>query len=119
MWTAPAFIAGLLCVVVAQMAAFFTMAKRSEAQEFGVHVQSNRVAALMFQSGTPLQKERMDSATADEAEGNARLHRSNVWRQIGLIFFTASLVAFIGGCAWGAWTIVLAKEKVAPMEATK
>ena len=70
MWTAPAFIAGLLCVVVAQMAAFFTMAKRSEAQEFGVHVQSNRVAALMFQSGTPLQKERMDSATADEAEGN-------------------------------------------------
>src|SRR5437868_5998147 len=29
LWTAMAFIVGLLCVVIAQMAAFFTMAKRS------------------------------------------------------------------------------------------
>jgi hypothetical protein len=55
MWTAGAFIAGLLCVVVAQMAAFFTMSYRSEAQGFFARGQFNRVAALQYPQGTSVQ----------------------------------------------------------------
>jgi hypothetical protein len=42
---AAAFILGLLLVVLAQLMAFFTMAKRSESQELRYHEQVHRVAA--------------------------------------------------------------------------
>jgi hypothetical protein len=53
MWTAGAFIAGLLCVLVAQMATFFTMSCRSEAQGFFARGQFNRVAALQYPQAPP------------------------------------------------------------------
>jgi hypothetical protein len=48
LWTAAAFVAGLLFVVVSQGAAFFTMATRAEANEQFMWEQFHRVTALLF-----------------------------------------------------------------------
>jgi hypothetical protein len=107
------------CVVIAQMAAFFTMARRSEAQEFLAHGQANRVAALVYQPGTPQNAERVAAASKDEGLSTTRINHSNFWRLIGLSFFAASLITFAIGCAWGAKTIMVAKEKAAAIDVAK
>jgi hypothetical protein len=111
MWTAAAFILGLFCVVLAQIAAFFTMAKRAEAQEFFRNEQFERVAALMYQHQTELNIERQTSADTHRSAGNRRLRHSNRWRLIGLSFFVVSLIAFVAGCVEGARAVLIAKER--------
>jgi hypothetical protein len=108
--TAVAFIVGLLFVVLAQVAAFFTMAKRAEASMFSVHEQFQRIAALQNPHQAPEFAERMAAATSDAKMGSKRLATSDKWRLIGLGFFVLSLAAFVAGCAWGAWVVILAKE---------
>jgi hypothetical protein len=53
LWTASAFILGLLCVVLAQLAAFFVMLKRVEENTFLSHEQFEQLAALQFPHGSP------------------------------------------------------------------
>jgi hypothetical protein len=110
--TAGAFIVGLLCVVIAEVCAFFTMAKRAEAQEEFRWEQFHRVAALMFQHQTQHNTENLTKAGDRHTEGGKRLRHSNIWRLVGLAFFAGSLVAFVVGCGWGALAVVAAKEKI-------
>ena len=77
MWTAVFFIAGLLAVVLAQGAAFFTMAKRSESQENYKNEQFNRIAALSFNHESPYHVERLGVADTERAAGNRKIDISN------------------------------------------
>jgi hypothetical protein len=111
LWTAGAFIAGLLCVVLAQVCAFFTMAKRSEANQFWMTEQFHRVGALAYQHQTEPKIERQQKAETDRLTGIRRMRHSNHWRLVGLCFFGASLIAFVAGCVWGAKAVIIAKDR--------
>jgi hypothetical protein len=100
-----AFIAGLLLVVVAQIMAFFTMAKRGEAQELLYYEQAHWVAAKT-------EPGRQADARKSFADSESRRVRSNQVRVVGLVCFVASLLAFIVGCYLGAMAVVNAKEKI-------
>jgi hypothetical protein len=110
--TAGLFVFGLFFVVLAQAAAFFTMAKRAEASDRLGWEQFNRVAALGFQRQTPQNTEFVELADDQLADARRRLGRSDVYRIAGLVFFGASLIAFVIGCGWGARTVLAAKERV-------
>jgi hypothetical protein len=111
--TAGAFVVGLVFVVLAQVAAFFTMAKRSEASMFSVHEQFNRAAALQNPHQSPEYINRLAASSSDGATGAMRLAHSHRWRLVALFFFGLSLAAFVFGCGWGAWVVLLAKEVTA------
>jgi hypothetical protein len=110
--TAGAFILGLLSVVVAEICAFFTMAKRAEGQDAFRWEQFNLVAALTLPNQTPLNIDYSTKAAERHAIGEQRNRTSDVWRLVGLVFFAASLVAFVGGCLSGGLAVMAAKEKV-------
>jgi hypothetical protein len=109
--TAGFFVAGLLFVVVAQVAAFFTMAKRAEAQNRLHLEQAHRIAALAFPHQAPANVDNLTKADQEHQKANGKLGCSGVWRMIGLLFFSLSLFAFVFGCGWGANTVMAAKER--------
>jgi|SRR5215211_2470100 len=108
--TAAAFIFGLFFVVLAQVAAFFTMAKRSEASMFAAHEQLHRIAALQRPHQSQEFADLIAAATSDGTTNATRLAHSHTWRAAGLALFGFSLASFVIGCGWGAWLVVLAKE---------
>jgi hypothetical protein len=81
--TAGAFIVGLLSVVLAQLAAFFTMAVRSEASSFHWSEQFQRVAALQYHHQSAEALARASDAEKDRGNALARAAASNVWRVHG------------------------------------
>jgi uncharacterized membrane protein len=99
-----AFIIGLLLVVLAQIMAFFTMAKRGESQAFRYDEHIHRVAAQTH-------PERQVDAEKRFADSEIRRVSSNRFRIAGLIIFIGSLLAFIAGCGLGAMAVVTAKDK--------
>ncbi|UPJ41955.1 hypothetical protein IVB40_32545 [Bradyrhizobium sp. 40] len=109
MWTAAAFILGLLFVVAAQGAAFFTMARRAEANSFLMNAQFNRMASLRYPPEHDDHKARWASSTSDDNRANKKLGHSDVWRIVGLTFFVCALLAFIGGCLLGAHAVLAVK----------
>lgn len=111
--TASAFIVGLLFVVLAQVAAFFTMAKRSEASMFSSHEQFNRIAAFQNPTQSTEYATWMAAATSDGKTALERLNCSDAWRQVGIAFFGLSLIGFVIGCGWGARAVLLANEVAA------
>jgi hypothetical protein len=109
--TAGLFIAGLFFVVLAQGAAFFTMAKRGEAHARLAWEQFHRVAALGYPHQSTANTDSLSSAAQQHTDANARLRRSDIYRIAGLICFGASLIAFVIGCGWGASTVLAAKDR--------
>jgi hypothetical protein len=109
--TAGLFVIGLFFVVLAQAAAFFTMAKRAEATDRLRWEQFHRVAALGYTHQTPPNTEHLRAGDERHADANKRLGRSDIYRVAGLVFFGASLIAFVVGCGWGARTVITAKER--------
>ena len=109
--TAGLFVIGLFFVVLAQAAAFFTMAKRAEATDRLRWEQFHRVAALGYPHQTPPNTENLKAASKRHADANERLGRSDMCLVAGLVFFGASLIAFVVGCGWGARTVIAAKER--------
>ncbi|SIO49063.1 hypothetical protein SAMN05443247_06350 [Bradyrhizobium erythrophlei] len=109
--TAGFFVAGLLFVVFAQVAAFFTMAKRAEAQNRLHLEQAHRIAALAFPHQTPANVENLTKADQQHYDADGRLRRSDLRRRAGLSFFSLSLFAFVFGCGWGGYTVMAAKER--------
>jgi hypothetical protein len=114
--TAGAFILGLLCVVIAEVCAFFTMAKRAEGQEEFRWEQFHRVAGLMYPRETPTNKDNFAKADNRRKVGSRKLRISDIWRWIGLGFFAGSLIAFVAGCGLGALAVMAAKEKVETLQ---
>jgi hypothetical protein len=92
------YIIGLLCVVGAQGSAFFTMARRSEAEQFFSYEQKLLVD-LTFYPDRYNAAEVHTIASTEKAKGNLLVDKSNVHRAIGLFLFWASLAAFICGSA--------------------
>ncbi len=113
--TAIAFVGGLVLVLLAQAAAFFTMAKRAEAATFRSHAEHQWVLALQFEPQSPEFSKGMLASDTDNATADRRETASNIWRIIGLLMFAYSLVSFVIGCAWGAWVVMLAKEVAAKL----
>jgi len=101
MWTAAAFIVGLLAVVIAQSAAFFTMAKRAEAQDRYRNEQINRIAAVVSSRNTAMHRSECERGKRIRLAGNRKLSQSDIYRMAGLICFGGSLIAFVLGCGWG------------------
>jgi hypothetical protein len=110
LWTASAFIVGLLCVVFAQVAAFFTMSSRAESATFHWSEQWQKIAAHQFRYPSDERTAHDVAAGVDRANALKRTSRSNIWRIIGLVFFLLSLAAFLAGCLLGGWAVILAKE---------
>jgi hypothetical protein len=110
--TAGLFVLGLFFVVFAQGAAFFTMAKRAEAMDRLKHEQYHRVAALAYPHQASANIEFLRQADQQNADANQRLRISDIYRLAGLLFFGASMVAFVIGCGWGANTVLAAKERI-------
>jgi hypothetical protein len=111
--TAGAFIAGLVLVLLAQGCAFFVMAKRAEASMYSYHEQFNRAVALQNSSSSQAYADRMSASLENSTEGSKRLARSDKWRIAAVILVHLSLAAFLFGCGWGAWVVLLAKEVAA------
>jgi hypothetical protein len=107
--TAACFAIGLVLVVYAQAAAFFTMAKRAEAYEHYKHEQFNRVAALTFPHEHDDHVNRQGHADKERDIGNFKTYRSNIYRIVGLICFGGSLMSFIAGCTFGVLAVLHAK----------
>jgi hypothetical protein len=112
LWTAVAFVAGLLFVVAAQIAAFFVMSKRAESSQFAWSEQWQRVAANQFPYPSAERTAREAEAKADRDNASSRTTHSNFWRYIGLMFFFFSFAAFVAGCVLGGWAVILAKTKI-------
>ena len=103
---AALFVLGLLLVVLAQAAAFFTMARRSEA-ETNYEFEQDLIANLRHYIKDP---EAREKATADARAYNKaavdKISGSNVWRLAALIFFWTSAIAFVAGCWFRARAIL-------------
>jgi hypothetical protein len=110
LWTAGAFIMGLLFVVLAQIAAFFTMSNRAESSQFSWSEQWERIAANQWPHPSDERAVRMADAGKDRMNGLKRTTRSYVWRYAGIAFFFFSFAAFVAGCILGGWAVILAKE---------
>ena len=106
---AGSFTTGLLAVVLAQVMAFFTMTKRSEASLFFAHEAVMGVSAINNQLGSSGHREMETRANEMQTSGNARLLTSSRYRRAGLVIYFASVIAFVTGCVLGAIVVLLAK----------
>jgi hypothetical protein len=106
---AGSFIVGLLAVVLAQVMAFFTMTKRSEASQFLAHQAMLSVSAINNPVGTPAHQEMETQANSARDRANERIFSSNRYRLAGLAIYGASVLAFVIGCGLGAAAVLWAK----------
>jgi hypothetical protein len=101
-----AFIAGLIMVVIAQICAFFVMAKRSEVQEHLLHEQMHLAAGRMYPTQSTQNIERVQKSQQQWQLSEEKRVSSNRWRLVGLSLFAISAVFFIVGCIFGARAIL-------------
>lgn len=101
---AALFVLGLVAVLLSQMFAFFTMARRSEAQQFLANQQSWHSSLVHYPEQFDLKETK---AKADKAgsDANAKIATSNVLRIIAIVFAWVSAFAFIGGCIYAAYAM--------------
>lgn len=103
--SAGCFVLTLLLVCLAQAFAFFTMARRSEAEKLQ---ENNHIVSTVAQYFP----ERMSAADcADEVKKNDteagnKVNASNKYRGCGILVFWTANVAFIFGCLFGARAIL-------------
>lgn len=108
LFTAGFFVTGLICVVLAQVATFFTLAKRGEANVAFITQQFHDVTALSHPKESQSASERRDAAEKARLKGRRRGQQSNSWRTVGIVFFSLSLIAFVIGCVFAADAILSA-----------
>lgn len=106
---AGSFIAGLLAVVLAQVMAFFTMTKRSEASQLQVREAVLSVSAINNPIGSAQHQEMELRVNTTRGQANERLSSSNRYRLAGLAIYSLSVLAFVLGCALGAVVVLWAK----------
>jgi hypothetical protein len=105
-FAAALFVAGLLLVVLAQAAAFFTMGRRSESK-LSFQYEQTALANLRHYITDPKERDTgISQARSYNSTANAKIGASNKWRLSGLIFFWSSVGAFIVGCYFGARAIL-------------
>jgi len=109
---AGSFIAGLLAVVLAQVMAFFTMTKRSEAAQLLANEAVLSVSAINNPIGSAAHQEMEARANKTRAQANERLSSSDRYRLAGLAIYSASVLAFVIGCVLGAAAVLRAKNGV-------
>jgi hypothetical protein len=107
---AGSFIIGLLAVVIAQLMAFFTMTKRSEASQFFSQEAVLSVSAINNPIGSPDYQTRESQANEMQAKANGRLSSSDRYRLAGLAIYGVSVLAFVVGCVLGAVVVLRAKN---------
>jgi hypothetical protein len=102
---AACFIVGLLLVVGAQGCAFFTMARRSEAETF-LSLQQTLLLGSTFYPDKMKPDETSIAAAKQQENSNAQFAKSDWYRRAGLGLFWASLVAFVMACLFGSNAIL-------------
>jgi hypothetical protein len=92
-YSAGLFILGLLCVVGAQSCAFFTMARRSEAEQFYSSEQKLLLDATIYPDRVDVAQTRT-LAIGERAKAVGLVEKSNMYRGIGLVRFLGLACAF-------------------------
>lgn len=105
--SAGMFIAGLLLVCLAQMFAFFTMARRAEAEHLQGNSQSSIVSSIHYPAVTDPQKA-IAQANENHADVLKKVGNSDWHRLGGIISTWLSAVAFVAGCFFGGMAILKA-----------
>lgn len=100
------FVVGLVCVVIAQGCAFFTMARRSESETFQQNQQINLLLLKYYASDHAMVDQATVAAEKAMDSSNSKIARSNYWRFGGLAFFWLSLLGFLSGCYFGAHAVL-------------
>lgn len=101
------FIAGLLLVCLAQMFAFFTMARRSEAEQ----IQENSQRLITGSTHYPAivdPKKTKKEVDDNDAEATEKMKSSDWYRFGGILATWLSVAAFIAGCLFGVHAILSA-----------
>jgi hypothetical protein len=91
-------------------AAFFVMSRRSESATLQWLEQWQRTHANQLPIDSVERTAREADAHTDQQRANRRRVFSNYWRSAGLLCFNASLFAFVAGCAFGGWAVLLANS---------
>jgi cytosine/uracil/thiamine/allantoin permease len=100
------FVVGLVAILLAQMCAFFTMARRAEAQQSFAAQQSWHSAMTHYPEQFEY-NETKAKADAAGATGNSKLATSDKVRAAAIGFAWGSAGAFIAGCVYAAFVLVV------------
>jgi hypothetical protein len=103
--TAGVFVAGLIFVVLSQGFAFYTMARRSEAQESLAREQQVLLGMTYYPEQFDTEKARAEAKGYRE-EANVKIEVSNKVRFAALVFVWLSVSSFIVGCGFGAYAVL-------------
>jgi hypothetical protein len=99
--TAASFVVGLVCIVAAQVCAFFTFARRMEAEHWFEQQKTTQLGADYFASVPDEYSKSVRDAQAHGVAGQRKQARSDQWRCGALVCFWLSLFCFILGCWFG------------------
>jgi hypothetical protein len=101
------FVGGLLFVVLAQAGAFFTMARRSEAERDFMYEQMLLTQVALGRSDDPQFREKKTAAARERrTQADRRLETSDIYRFVGLMCFWISFVLFVVGCIFGGQAVL-------------
>jgi hypothetical protein len=120
---AALFVAGLVCVALAQAAAFLTMSRQQEAENLTLERRTNLAILQTFQTTTfppptfipdassgafsemfrRVIAETLQKPIAEIASKvQAKINRAYVWQILALFLFCVSSLCFVAGCFFGA-----------------
>lgn len=103
---AACFVLGLIAICLAQACAFFTMARRAEAQWCYEQEQRVLVNATHYPTVVPAAQAKIDAKKFLD-DGNKKIDNSNYWRGFAIGAYWVAIVLFLAGCAFGARAILL------------
>lgn len=104
---AAMYVASLIFIIGAQSAAFFTMARRSEAETYFQYEQHLILHLRYYIKDDDVAR----ASTIKESTGQRqmaldKIQASNSWRRAGIVFFWLSLILFIGGSIYGGKAVL-------------
>jgi hypothetical protein len=96
------FVAGLLLILLSQICAFFTMAKRAEAHEQAGAQYSWILSGIRYPAQFSDAKDRSETARASYTK---KIATSNIVRLLGIACAAGSGLTFAGGCMYAPWVL--------------
>jgi hypothetical protein len=101
------FVSGLVLVTLTQLAAFFTLARRSEAERLYENENIQLLNATHFLiSDQAAQSNAVKDAQRKRQIGHVKERRSDRWRLAAIVIFYGALLCFIVGCYFGTGAVL-------------
>ena len=102
---AACFVLGLLAICLAQACAFFTMARRSEAQWCYEQEQRVLVNTTHYPTVVLAAQAKVDAKKFLDG-GNKKIDDSNYWRGFAIGIYWLAVILFLAGCTFGAKAVL-------------